>query len=246
VLYGSPPDLSRLKRFGKAVWVHDPDGSKLDPRACEGHWIGFDIESRGHRVYWVANRSVSVEHNVYFAAAERLEGEQLDIPSPEVQSSELPAAQPSPAQNLPAPVPPPNVAPPSPASSLSSLSLSSSSRAVSDVLQLDEPQQEPETELRRSSRNRTASCWVRELQDGVGVSLTRCADPVVPRGVTIPGGFEEAEEADFVDELAGAWSVEAGLPMLRENWLGFEFALVVTILTGKTLDSAVMTTRAKM
>jgi hypothetical protein len=150
-LYSSPPNLSRLKRFGEAVWVHDPDGSKLDPRAREGRWIGFDIESRGHRVYWVANQSVSDKRNVYFAVAERLEGEQLDIPSPEVQLSEPPAAQPSPAQNLPAPVPPPNVAPPSPTSSLSSLSSSSLSRAVSDVLQLDEPQQEPETELRRLS-----------------------------------------------------------------------------------------------
>lgn len=51
-LYGSPPDLSRLKRFGEAVWVHDPDGSKLDPCAREGCWIGFDIESRGHWVYF--------------------------------------------------------------------------------------------------------------------------------------------------------------------------------------------------
>jgi hypothetical protein len=173
---------------------------------------------------------------VYFSAAEWLEGEQLDIPSPEVQSSEPPAAQPSPAQNLPAPVPPPNVAPPSPASSLSSLSLSSSSRAVSDVLQLDEPHQEPETELRRSSRNRTTSRWVRELQDGVGLSSTRHADPVVPRGVTIPSGFEEAEEADFVNELAGTWSVEAGLPMLRENWLGFEFALVAETSNSEVLE----------
>ena len=44
-LYGMPPDLSRLKHFSEAVWVHDPTGSKLDPRAREGRWIGFDTES---------------------------------------------------------------------------------------------------------------------------------------------------------------------------------------------------------
>jgi hypothetical protein len=33
--YGGPPDLSRLERFGKLVWVHDADGSKLDPGAGE-------------------------------------------------------------------------------------------------------------------------------------------------------------------------------------------------------------------
>jgi len=47
----------------------------LDRRAREGRWISFDTESCGHRVYWPTNKSVGVERNVYFAAAERLEGE---------------------------------------------------------------------------------------------------------------------------------------------------------------------------
>ena len=60
-LYGSPPNLNGLKRFGKVVWVHDDDGSMLDPRAREGHWLGFNIESCGHRIYWPASKTVSVE-----------------------------------------------------------------------------------------------------------------------------------------------------------------------------------------
>ena len=47
-LYGTPPDLLRLKCFGEKVWVHDPTGSKLDPRPREGRWIGLDVESHGH------------------------------------------------------------------------------------------------------------------------------------------------------------------------------------------------------
>ena len=141
-LYGTPPNLSRLKRFGEAVWVHDPNGSKLDPRAREGRWIGFNVESHGHRVYWPTNKTVSVERSVHFAAADRLEGEKMDVPSSKALMSE-PLAAPSPAT----PTPAPDEAPPSPVSSLSSLS-SSSSRVVSEVLQIDPP---PEPEPRRSA-----------------------------------------------------------------------------------------------
>jgi transposase InsO family protein len=35
-LYGSPPDLSRLKRFGEAVWVHDPMAPSLIPALAKG------------------------------------------------------------------------------------------------------------------------------------------------------------------------------------------------------------------
>ena len=234
-LYGTPPDLSRLKRFGEKVWVHDPTGSKLDPRAREGRWIGLDVESHGHRVYWPSNKSVSVERSVYFAAAERLEGEKMDVPTSKTFSSE-PLTASSPA-SPPAPIDPPDASPPSPTSSLSSLSSSSSSRAVSEVLQLDEPDPEPEPEIRRSSRNRTASRWVRDLQEGVGVSSSRRSDPIMPRGVTVPGGFEMGgDEADLIDEVAGAWSVEAGLPILRENWLGLEVALVVDTADSEALE----------
>ena len=234
-LYGTPPDLSRLKRFGEKVWVHNPTGSKLDPRAREGRWIGLDVESHGHRVYWPSNKSVSVERSVYFAAAERLEGEKMDVPTSKTFSSE-PLTASSPA-SPPAPIDPPDASPPSPTSSLSSLSSSSSSRAVSEVLQLDEPDPEPEPEIRRSSRNRTASRWVRDLQEGVGVSSSRRSDPIMPRGVTVPGGFEMGgDEADLIDEVAGAWSVEAGLPILRENWLGLEVALVVDTADSEALE----------
>ena len=54
----------------------------------------------------------------------------------------------------------------------------------------------------------------------------RRSDPVIPQGVSLPGGFEDEEEVDFIDMVTGVWSVEASLPVLRENWHGIEVALV--------------------
>ncbi len=35
-LFGKKPDLSKLRRFGENVWVHNPNGSKLESRARKG------------------------------------------------------------------------------------------------------------------------------------------------------------------------------------------------------------------
>jgi len=80
-LFRTPPDLSVAHLWGCKVWVHDDTGSKLDARAREGRWLGFDVDSRAHRVYWPQSTTVSVERNVYFASAGPLEGEELRIDS---------------------------------------------------------------------------------------------------------------------------------------------------------------------
>jgi len=43
-LLGRPPDLSGLRVWGCHVWVHDLDISKLDVRAHEARWLGFDVD----------------------------------------------------------------------------------------------------------------------------------------------------------------------------------------------------------
>ena len=80
MLYGTPPNLLRLKWFSEAVWVHDPDGSKLHhtPEMANGLWS--TSESHGHCVNWPVNKSASIEHNVYFAVAKWLEGRHMNIP----------------------------------------------------------------------------------------------------------------------------------------------------------------------
>ena len=37
------PDLHGLPEFGTKVWVHTPEGSKLDGRSVIGRWVGFDV-----------------------------------------------------------------------------------------------------------------------------------------------------------------------------------------------------------
>lgn len=66
VFEGTKPDLSNLVPWGSRVHVHDTSGSKLDARAAIGHWVGFDQESRAHRVYWPEWRIVTVERSVHF------------------------------------------------------------------------------------------------------------------------------------------------------------------------------------
>src|SRR5260370_19606267 len=41
-LYGTKPNLSIVPEWGQRVWVHQSTGSKLDGRAAEGQWVGFD------------------------------------------------------------------------------------------------------------------------------------------------------------------------------------------------------------
>ncbi|KIL56039.1 hypothetical protein M378DRAFT_42697, partial [Amanita muscaria Koide BX008] len=64
------PAFEDLPVWGSIVWVHDASGGKLDPRAKDGRWVGFDFSSKGHRIYWPSKRSVSVERTVVFTHVE--------------------------------------------------------------------------------------------------------------------------------------------------------------------------------
>ena len=79
VLTGSKSDLSNVHPWGCHVWVHDDSGSKLDGRAKEGRWVGLDEESHGHRIYWAAKRSVTVERSVKFVPDEVSVGENIPL-----------------------------------------------------------------------------------------------------------------------------------------------------------------------
>ncbi|PIL28794.1 transcription factor [Ganoderma sinense ZZ0214-1] len=67
-LTGSPPDMSGVPVWGSQVWVHDTSTGKVGERAIAARWVGFDHQSKGHRVYWPERRTVTVERNVRFAA----------------------------------------------------------------------------------------------------------------------------------------------------------------------------------
>ena len=66
--------------------MHDKGGSKLDGRAKEGRWVGFDDESKAHQIYWAEKRSVTVERSVRFVQDEvgvPFEGEMEDFDKPD-------------------------------------------------------------------------------------------------------------------------------------------------------------------
>jgi len=44
-LTGQKPNLARVLEWGRRVWVHCRDGSKLEARAWPAHWVGFDARS---------------------------------------------------------------------------------------------------------------------------------------------------------------------------------------------------------
>jgi len=207
VLFGSPPDLSRLQRWGCNVWVHDDSGSKLDARTREGRWLGFDVDSWAHRVYWPKPGTVTIEHNVYFTSAAPFEGEQLNIP---IVSSKQTAAPDTPSTSNP-------LSPP--ISPVQSLSSSSPKRA-------HEPDVPP-IPLRRSTRIRMPLHIVCDLQAGEGVVHSSTNAPHIDPGLQVPETFAE----DPV-EAGGVWTVDDGSPAMHEDFKGMEF-----IFAAETADA---------
>jgi Reverse transcriptase (RNA-dependent DNA polymerase) len=76
---GTKPDLSDLREWGCTAWVKRMDANKLEPKAEECHFVGYDAESKAYRVYWPGRRKVSVERDVYFNRDETLSPEIVQI-----------------------------------------------------------------------------------------------------------------------------------------------------------------------
>ena len=61
------PTLRDIPKWGSIIWVHDTSSGKLGICANEGRWVGYDLNSDGHRVYWKERHTVTVERNVVFS-----------------------------------------------------------------------------------------------------------------------------------------------------------------------------------
>jgi hypothetical protein len=64
--YGKPADLRGLVPFGTECWVKVVGAKKLDRRARKAHFVGYDDESTGFRVYFPDKRSIGIEREVVF------------------------------------------------------------------------------------------------------------------------------------------------------------------------------------
>jgi hypothetical protein len=45
---GKEPELTGLIPWGSRVWTIQKDAGKLESKAKEGQWVGFDSKTRGH------------------------------------------------------------------------------------------------------------------------------------------------------------------------------------------------------
>jgi len=79
VATGMKPDLTNLLEWGIPIWVKILDAGKLDVRADEVRFVGFDEESKGVRVYWPKQRKVSVERDIYVDKSRALLPDEVSI-----------------------------------------------------------------------------------------------------------------------------------------------------------------------
>jgi hypothetical protein len=79
VATGKKPDLLQLCEWGAIVWVKCLDAGKLDPRAEEARFVGFDDESKGYRIYWPKKFRISIERDVYFDKDRALQPDEVPI-----------------------------------------------------------------------------------------------------------------------------------------------------------------------
>ncbi|THH07674.1 hypothetical protein EW146_g9241 [Bondarzewia mesenterica] len=196
---GQKPNLRSVREWGSTVWVHDTTGLKLEPRAKEGHWIGVDELSKGCRVYWPKSKMVSVERNVYYVLpSQRLEGEVIgDFSLSPDTSNEMPATSTRPKNETPASSTHSNS---TDESALSKLKLAPTpAKPAASTIPLAIPiNDSPNIPEECPKWLHKPSMYVRALQSGKGVASTCASDPVIPRGLQVPGGWE-GEEADGKD-----------------------------------------------
>jgi hypothetical protein len=165
-LTGSKPDLSNLKEWGTKIWVHDNTGSKLDGRAKEGYWVGFDSESKGSRVYWPTTKRVSVERNTQF------DDSFVDVPMPvsnslegeRVSNDQVTAG----INNIPS-------------------NNNNDTQPIQPALQLADPLHGFDNSNEgRPQRLRKPSAYVKRIQNGEGSAEALPQSPPLPKGIQTP------------------------------------------------------------
>ena len=190
VLHGKPPNLAGLPIWGARLWVHDVSTGKVGIRAKAAHWVGYDPQSKGHRVYWQDSRRITVERNVYFGEEDpnpaavddvELEGEYQESDKHESTASES-ADESSEPEDEPASEP-----------------------EDEPTSEPDEPRTPPSQPAElvappapRAVRIRKPSAKVSDILEG------KSADKDVPRGVQLPlPELVIPTEADLTEEVSG-------------------------------------------
>ena len=188
MLYQKKPNLENVPVWGCRVKVHDTSGTKLDMRARNGHWVGFDPESDGHQIYFPDHGNISIERSIAFeqhdasappqtTASAPIEGEQVPRvePVPEVPEREEADQHAEPTSKMTANAP------------------------VDHLASSNFESPDPQPQLRRSSRQRFELEYFRRLREGQGTVNGRKPKETAALTEVLHGGTNEGESPDDND-----------------------------------------------
>lgn len=76
--YGVKPDISHLHVFGAKAYAHIPSAKrlKLDLKAEELRFVGYDSNSKAYRLVYISNRKIIVSRDVRFIENEVIDSDQ--------------------------------------------------------------------------------------------------------------------------------------------------------------------------
>jgi hypothetical protein len=204
---GEKPNLANLRLFGEVAYVLVKPADKLGARSQRGVWVGYDDESKGHRIWWTGKNRVSVERDVKFdpnahdvLAGTPDEGEHeprknadaLEQSAPERAPTTSKEAQD--ASSVPTSTPAP-VSSPAPSNTPAPARPNAPERSPSPPV-VDDVSSRPK-------RARQPSAWLRDVQAGKGSFGGRGAQKVP---ASVAGGPDEA--ANIADAAPGATEQE--------------------------------------
>ena len=156
--------------------------------------MGYDEESKGHRIYWEGKRTVTVERSVRFVPETRdVHVEAEDVPLEGEIEGERPAV----------PISDDDKRPTSPQPSLRA--------TVEDIVEDDAddelvPAAEPVEESGRPTRVRKESDYVRRLRSGEGTASGRSGAGAIPRGLQL---VHDVVEEAAMSALSDDWEMVA-------------------------------------
>jgi len=201
--YGVKPDIGDIHLWGSRIWVRDLSAGKLDPRGREGHFIGYDAESKGCRVYWPNSRLIGVERDLIFEDRP-VNDELVLLPEPSTAKNQ----RPKPTATTPPEMPnPPDTQPPEADSNPGDQP--DSSNNVDTTPSKPTPSTSTETPLNATEttppveptgRIRKPSRYIREVLEGTIDGGTARSKSRLPKGVQLPTGTFAAE-VDYGSDL---------------------------------------------
>jgi hypothetical protein len=188
----------------------------VDARSQVGRWVGFDMTSSGHRIYWEHKRSIGVERSVKFDSTHVLDPPSAPFEGEE-ESTGVKRSTVAPKSSSTPPVP----------------SLNDGSTTSTEVTDpLGGNFEHEDTSGGRGKRVRKESEYLERIRRGEGVVSAKPGDPKVPTGVQsgarkVPtleeGRHEKGRKAPTLEEGRREKPIDEEEKKEYESWLTSDF-----------------------